>query len=134
MPRENVEIVRELYAGWSEGDFRVGLEHFADDLRFVVDGAVSPSPGEWRGIEGMRKAWRENLSGWEGYRTGEIEHLLDSGDRVVAFHRLHGRGKQSGVEVDSRVWAAVFTFRDGKIVRLQTTDARGALDAVGLAE
>ena len=134
MARENVEVVRELYASWSQGDFRARLDGFDEDLRFMLDGAITQTPGEWRGVEGMREAWREGLSAWEGYRSGPIEHLMESGDQVVAFNRMHGRGKHSGVETASRVWAAVFTFRQGKIVRLLLTDLRGALEAVGLRE
>ena len=53
------------------------------------------------GVEGMRRAWRENLNAWDDYRTGEIEHLLESGDSMVAFNRLHGRGKHSRIEAGS---------------------------------
>ena len=134
MSRENVEVVRDLYAGWSEGDFRRRLESFDQDLQFVVDGTVTPTPGEWRGVEGMREAWREFLSSFEGYRTGPIEHVLESGDQVVAFNRLHGRGKRSGIDAGSPLRAAVFTFRRGTIVRLLLTDLQGALEAVGLRE
>ena len=134
MSRENVEVVRELYAGWSTGDFRVGLELFHTDLRFTIDGAITPTPGEWSGVEGMRDAWREGLGAWEDYRTGPIEHLIESRDVVVAFNRMHGRGKQSRIDTDSPLWAAVFTFREGKIARLMLTDLRGALEAVGLRE
>lgn len=134
MSQENLDVVRDIYAGWSEGDFRQGLDAFHPDLRFIISAAVSLSPGEWHGIDGMRDTWREGLRAWSGYRTGPIEHLLESGDEVVAFHRLHGTGKRSGLEADSRLWAAVFTFRDGKIARLLLTDVAGALAAVGLAE
>lgn len=134
VPRENVEVVRELFASWTEGDFRAGIDAFDAEMRFVVDSAVSPSPGEWRGVEAMRTAWRENLNVWEDYRAGPIEHLLESGDHVAAFNRLHGRGKRSGLETDSGLRAAVFTFRDGRIVQLLLTDLPGALDAVGLRE
>ena len=82
----------------------------------------------------MPSAWREQINAWDDYRTGEIEHLLESGDSVVAFNTLHGRGKHSRIEADSRLAAAVFTFRDGKIVRLLLTDLNGALEAVGLSE
>jgi ketosteroid isomerase-like protein len=134
MSRENVEIVREVYAGWSEGDFRRGLEFFDQGLQFVVDGAVTPAPGEWVGVEGMREAWRELLSAFDWYRTGPIEHVLESGDQVAAFNRLHGLGKSSGVDAGSPLRAAVFTFREGKVVRLLLTDLRGALEAAGLSE
>ena len=134
MPRENAEVVRELYEGWSRGEFRVGLEFFDPELRFVVDGSVTPTPGEWSGVDGMRDAWRDLLSAWEEYRTGPIEHLLESPDHVVAFNRLHGRGRRSGIDAVDHLRAAVFTFRAGRIVRLELTDVEGALAAVGLRE
>jgi ketosteroid isomerase-like protein len=132
--RENVETVRALYEGWVEGDFQVGLDSYAEDLRFTIDSAVSVASGEFRGVDGMRDAWRDQLSEWRDYRTGPIEHVLESGDRIVAFNRKYGRGKRSGIEAGSPRVAAVFTFRDGKIAELLLTNLRGALDAVGLRE
>jgi ketosteroid isomerase-like protein len=134
MSRENMEVVRELYAGWTVGDFAVGLGYFDPDLRFGIDDTITLTPGEWHGVEGMRDAWREQLTAWEGYRSGPIEHLLESGDQVVAFNRMHGRGKKSGIDAESRLVAAVFWFREGRIVRLLLTDMVGALEAVGLRE
>ena len=134
MSQAHLQVVRDLYAEWSQGNFRVGLDYFDPELRFVLDGAITPTPGEWHGVDGMRDAWREGLSTWDEYRTGPIEHLLESKDQVAAFNRMHGRGKRSGVDTDSRLWAAVFTFRDGKIVKLLLTDLAGALEAVGLRE
>jgi ketosteroid isomerase-like protein len=131
---EHAEVVRQLFADWTRGDFGQGLAHFAPDLHFVVEGNVSPNPGEWDGVEGMRDAWRSQLSVWEDYRAGVIEHLLESGETVVAFNRLHGRGKHSGIDMESRLWAAIFEFRDGKVARLTLTDARGALERVGLLD
>jgi ketosteroid isomerase-like protein len=44
------------------------------------------------------------------------------------------RGRSSGVEVDYDYWA-VFTFRDGKIVRTEWFEGRdAALEAAGLSE
>jgi ketosteroid isomerase-like protein len=134
MSRENVDVVRALYAGWTTGDFRVGLDFFDPELVFIIDGAITPDPGEWHGVEGMREAWREQLGAWAEYRTGPIEHLLESRNQVVAFNRMHGRGRQSRIDADSRLVSAVFTFRQGKIVRLLLTNLQGALEAVGLRE
>jgi ketosteroid isomerase-like protein len=134
MAPTNTAIVRELYEAWTRGDFRAGEEHFHPDIRFVVDAAVSPSPGEWRGAEAMRHAWREQLGAWEDYRTGPIEQLVEAADLVVAFNRMHGRGKRSGLAADSQRWAAVFRFHDGRIADLRVTDLQGGLAAVGLRD
>ena len=48
--------------------------------------------------------------------------------------RLVGRGKASGVDVD-RVWAYVWTVRDGKALHMEGYANRAeALKAVGLEE
>jgi hypothetical protein len=61
---------------------------------------------------------------------------LDAGDRVVAFVRYSGRGRESGIEIagmgtDAQVW----TLRNGKALRVElyggTSDA---LEAAGLSE
>ena len=44
MSQENVEIVRELYAGWVRGDFSVGREHFDPDVEFATSGPPTASP------------------------------------------------------------------------------------------
>jgi hypothetical protein len=80
----------------------------------------------------MREAWREFLSTWHDFRTGDIERLIDEGDRVTAHHQIFGRAKHGQPEM-SRPGAAVFTFRDGKIVGLLLTDPDG-LEAAGLSE
>jgi ketosteroid isomerase-like protein len=55
------------------------------------------------------------------------------GDLVVVLARYTGRGKGSGVEVDTE-GAHVWTLRDGKAVRLEIfADRIRALEAVGLA-
>jgi|GEM_PF-5880168 len=37
MSRENVDAVREIYRGWSQGDFSVGINLFAPDIEFTSD-------------------------------------------------------------------------------------------------
>ena len=130
MSQENVEIVRELYAGWVRGDFSVGREHFDPDVEFA--NLWPPDRVSVRGAEAMREAWREFLTTWHDWRTGDIERLIDEGDRVTACHQIFGRVKHGQPEM-SRPGVAVFTFRDGKIVGLLLTDPDG-LEAAGLSE
>lgn len=82
----------------------------------------------------MRKAFRENLSGWGDFRVGEIEQLVETEDGVVAFNRLRARGRLSGAIVEQPDRAAIFEFRDRRIVRLRLTNRVGGLEAAGLRE
>ena len=58
--------------------------------------------------------------------------FIDAGDHVVVAQTELGRARSSSVELRER-WYAVFTLRDGKILRLQWFGERAqALAAAGL--
>ena len=61
--------------------------------------------------------------------------LIDVDDeRVISVTRHHGRGSESGIEMDFAV-AYLHTLRDSKLVRLDMFFSRDqALEAVGLRE
>ena len=130
MSQENVEIVRRLYDEWARGDFST-REPFGDELDFEIRGF--PDSVRARGIDGMAKVWREQLQAWDEWRTSHIEELIEAGEHIVVFNRIWGRGRHSGAEVEAAE-AALFTFRDGKIVRLLLTNREEALKAAGLSE
>ena len=55
-------------------------------------------------------------------------------DRVFVTVRFHGRGRASGVEVETRLYE-VYMLRDGKVLRIDEYDDRAeALEAAGLSE
>ncbi len=132
MSQENVEIVRRIYDEWSRGKYG-NRDAFAEDLDFEMSGWVllQSAPIKARGVDGMASVWREVLRGWYDFRTSPIEKLIEAGDQIVVFSRVGGRGRISGVEVDSQR-GAVFTFREGKIARLFLTSREEALEAAGL--
>ena len=135
MTQENVEIVRRIYGYWTRGDFRSGTEAFDPDIEFEIDASVSLSgPVKVRGLAEMGKAWREALSGWGDFRVGEITRLVETDHGVIAFNRLEGRGRRSGIVVDQSDRAAMFRFRNNRIVGLRLTTATEALEAAGLSE
>jgi ketosteroid isomerase-like protein len=64
----------------------------------------------------------------------EPERFVDYGDEVLALARVTTRARRGGPEID-RAFDAIFTVRDGKIVRLQEYyDHAEALEAAGLSE
>jgi ketosteroid isomerase-like protein len=135
MSQENVEIVRRLYEYWVRGDFRSGVDEAVDpDIEFVIDPTVSTSPVQVRGLAAMGQAWRENLSGWGDFRVGEIDQLVETENGVIVFNRLQGRGRRSGAVVEQPDRAAIFTFRDHRIVRLRLANRAAGLEAAGLSE
>jgi uncharacterized protein len=132
MSQENVEIVRACLEAWQRGDEAMAMNALAPDIEINLVGAAVG--GEvFHGHEGVREAVEGFDSAWERSEF-EFGDLLDAGDHVVVpfTHRL--RGRASGIDVVAR-YSAVFTVRDGKIVRFRDFASRGAaLEAAGLWE
>ena len=69
---------------------------------------------------------------WEEFRGGP-EQFIDAGDQVVVLETIHARGRGSGVELDTRTTATIWTLRDGHATRVQIgLDPQQALKAVGM--
>jgi ketosteroid isomerase-like protein len=124
---KNVELVREIYRAWEQGDF-TDTDWAHPDIVFEIPG---PDP-EVRGIEPMARSWIGFL---EGYRDLSIEGTAyyDEGDLVVAAQAFHGKGRASGIPLDEIVGACVFEIRDGKVVRFRGyTNLDDALTDAGI--
>jgi ketosteroid isomerase-like protein len=132
MSQENVEIVRRLFAHWERGDWAASADLFAPDLETVFSATAFPDPGAYRGGRNTLDAWREWLEAWEEFSL-ELQQTIGKGARVVALNRLRGRGKASGIAVDSEV-GCIFDCDHGMIVRMTFCDRQEALEAAGLSE
>jgi ketosteroid isomerase-like protein len=63
------------------------------------------------------------------------EELIDAGEAVVSVVTTRGRGRSSGAEVTSPSYAAVWTIREGRILRVVWLPSRAeALELVGLPD
>ena len=75
---------------------------------------------------------------WEpgdDYRAIPEKIFEGSADTVVVFAQESGRGKDSGIELRSRLITGVYGLREGKIVRFKAyLDRAEALKAVGLRD
>src|SRR5262245_33516133 len=62
------------------------------------------------------------------------EGFIDGGGRAVVTAHVRGRGRASGVTVETRFYE-VYTLRDDKVVRVdEFTDRAEALEVAGLSE
>ena len=133
MSRENLELVRSIYAAWERGDFS-SAEWAHPEIEYVI--ADGPEPGTWTGLSGMGEAMRSILSAWEEFRGEPEEYRALDDERVLVLTRRSGRGRTSGVELAQMqaTGAQLFHVRGGKVTRFVTYwDREQALADLGLA-
>jgi ketosteroid isomerase-like protein len=129
MSEEIVDAVQRIYEsvtagmGWPEELFDANFESHMGD---VGVGALR--------LDATQEALGEYFETFEDFNV-EIEELIQAdGEHVVATIRDGGRIRGSDATVSNRYFH-VWTFRDGKVVRLSVHTERGrALEAAGLSE
>ena len=133
MSEDNLQAVRRVYAEWRRGNFSFKVDLYSPDLEWGWSPEFPGLAGVYHDPAERSERLHEWLSPWEHWRV-EPEDYIAHGDHVVVLARYQGRGKGSGVDVDVQ-GAHVWTFRDGKAVRLEIfADRAKALEAVGLSE
>jgi ketosteroid isomerase-like protein len=130
MSQENVEIVRRAFAYEIYG---VGDRAEAEAI-FDPDVVINPTEeGPSYGLDAIR----DNIEQWKGaWEELEVttEEFIDAGDRVLVTAHHRGRGRESGIEVDTRFYL-VYSLRNGKVVRSdEYADRAEALEAAGVRE
>jgi ketosteroid isomerase-like protein len=137
--RENVELVRRLYAELaSEGATQEFVERLTDEaLSRFLDQRIEWVPvshsllavDSYRGFDGVRRFWGEFLSTWESYGVEPLR-FYDAGDQVAVVVHIVGRTQELAVD-ETR--SSLLTVRDGRVVRvLSFADPDGAREAAGL--
>ncbi len=139
MSRENVEIVRRIYAAAAHGDAEDALARYDPGVVFDVSRQPLTSliGGQriYYGHEGLRSFFRERSEQLVDVEDS-YEEIIDAGQHVVVVGALRGRGRASGVPIErASPGAALFTIRDGKVVRVVFFATRDeALEAAGLQD
>jgi ketosteroid isomerase-like protein len=125
------EALSAAFEEFAQGDFRSVTRLYDPDVEWIEHRGV-PGGGEFGGFDQVRQGFRGWLSSWDRYRLGLIE-LLESGDRYFTAVRGSGRGALSGAYAED-MFFQVWTFRDGRIIRIENFDERdAALATAGLA-
>jgi ketosteroid isomerase-like protein len=121
MSSESVDIVRRAMDAYTAGDID-GMLAFIDPEGEIQSAIIGGAEGKaYCGHEGIRTWFAETQESFQELGL-ELTEYRDLGDRVLGFGRVHARGRESGVELDSPTgW--LFTLRDGRILR-----AEGYLD------
>ena len=129
MSQEYVEAVRrqhELYNRTGE----VLAEIYDPNAEWAA-AREDPDAETHRGLEAIR-AYHLKWLDFFDYVELSSDEVIDAGHKVFAWIRFEGRGTGSGAPVQMEQ-AQVWTFRDGKVVRVEEYfDRAEALVAAGL--
>jgi ketosteroid isomerase-like protein len=134
MSKENMEIVRRAYEALNKGEYTAFFAAFDPEIELVLpEGGMNA--GTHRGPREVRQFLEGYFESFENFQV-VAEEFFDTGDQVVAFLRQSGRGRASGIEIETR-FAHVLTLRGGKVRRVEAfpdREKRAALESVGLRE
>jgi ketosteroid isomerase-like protein len=131
MGRENVEIVRGLYARLSDRGAEGTLDALHPDFVFDWSESRAPWRGIYRGHEGMRRLWSEQHEVWEGFTLEIVEALEIDPEHVLTVTAVRGRGEGSGIDMGATGYM-LWTIVDGTIVSGKLFQSKEeALEAAG---
>jgi ketosteroid isomerase-like protein len=134
MSEENVEVVRQAYEAFNDGQIGTVLDLLDPEIEWNASDVFFDQPRTYQG----RRTWfeeflRDLMELFEEYRA-EPEEIRDAGEQVVSIVRVGGPGRKSGAEVTALV-AHVMTISDGQVVRFtEFKDPAEAFEAAGLEE
>jgi ketosteroid isomerase-like protein len=130
--QENVDKARDFIAAYNRRDFDAAVENFDPEIDWVLP--ARQRSDSCRGPDEVIRFFEGLDETFEELRL-EPQEFIDAGDRIATRLRHHGRGKESGLEIDEELYHQVATFRDGRIVRMEYfAEWDEALQAAGLRE
>jgi ketosteroid isomerase-like protein len=137
LSQENVEIVRRVFDAAARRDSAAVLAFYDPEVEWDMSrgglGGVVDR-GVYHGHDGLRRYFRLRSEAWETI-TDDCEELIDGGEHVISVVTVRGRGRASGVEVESQNLVGVWTIREGMVLPVVWFPTRAeALEAAGLSE
>jgi uncharacterized protein len=116
---ENTRLAQSAYEAFGRGDMAALAEVMADDIEWVNPGdpAVDPNAGTFKGKEAVL-GWFGGFASTLDFTTFEPREFIAQNDKVVSLVYAEATARNTGrgfVNHEAHVW----TFRDGKIARLQ---------------
>jgi ketosteroid isomerase-like protein len=128
LAEQNTQRAKEGYAAFMRGDIPTVLESLADDIEWVVPGPSDiPGAGTYQGKEAVL-AWFGNLGENVEFHVFEPQEFIAQGDKVVSLIYAEATERRTGRRMANHE-AHVWTFRDGKVARLQLFQDTAAIAA-----
>jgi ketosteroid isomerase-like protein len=127
----SLDAIQRVYQEWGRGNWRPKFDIYDDEMEWGWSDEFPGLAGVYRDPAERNERLLEWLSPWEHW-TCEPEDYVVHGPHVVALCIYRGRGKGSGVLVETK-GAHLWTLRNGKAIRLEVfADRARALAAIGL--
>ena len=140
MSQENVDTFKRGLDAYNRRDLDALMETLDPDVEWHPAHAelLGGERTVFRGHQGVRESIREEDEALAMFQV-EISEIRDLGSRVLAIGRVHARGRESGVEIDSAFCALTESKgtngKDARAISLRTYfDLKEALKAAGLSE
>jgi ketosteroid isomerase-like protein len=131
MSAENVEIVKRTIDAYNRRDLDALRPLNDPDVKIDWSASRGVEAGEYEGIDAALRFLQSWFDAFEEIHI-EPESFMDAGESVMVPNVTRFRGRE-GIEVAGRS-AFVFTFRDGRVVRVRLyQEAHEAFKAAGLA-
>jgi ketosteroid isomerase-like protein len=128
--RDDVQRLRAIYDGFNAGRL-LDPSDVTPDIEFRQPDELGGGEGVYHGPEGFARGVQELLDVFDEFRVVP-EQFFVAGPDVVAFVRLQGTAKQSGVPIDA-AFAHVVRFRDDRIERFfALADREAAVQQLGV--
>jgi ketosteroid isomerase-like protein len=102
---ENADFVRRFFEELNRGDVEALVARLTPGFEMAVPAEMGAEPRTYRGPEGFR-SWFDSFSEIMEIRV-ESHDFIAVGDRVVAPHTLHARGRETGIDTEQytvHVW------------------------------
>jgi ketosteroid isomerase-like protein len=132
MSQENVEKARDFIEAYNRRDFDTAVKDFDPEVEWVLP--ARQSSDSCQGPDEVKRFWEGIDETFDDLQLRPQE-WVDAGERVATRLRHHGKGKGSGLEIDTELYHQVVTFRDGRMVRIEYfAEWAEALEAAGVQE
>ena len=126
---ENRATLEAVYAAFFRGDLEGWLSFF-DESSVFWEADSLPYGGVARGREGARATVMKMVDSWDDVAF-DVEEMVASEQRVIAYGTFTGTGKATGKRVSFPL-AEMWMFRNGKVAELKAIYGDTALAAAAL--
>ena len=131
MGEADLDLVAEMYRAFHAGDADLALSYFAEDV--AVDATARVDGGIGRGRDALAAIIGQWLSMFDEWHE-DIEQMKGAEGRVCVIARQRGRGRDSGVEAETR-YGVLYEIRGDVIARMTLyREPAEALEAAGLRD